>query len=126
MSKLVHISLALLLLISTVGITVDKHYCGGHFVGTWFYAADDACGMDMPADSDCCHDDITIYNIENEFHVVSNTISPKLQLIDCISFPTKEQQKTIEDLLITSFAWQADTSPPTTPKIYIKVQSFLI
>ncbi len=118
--------MAILLLISTVGITVDKHYCGGHYVGTWFYAVDDACGMNMPANDDCCHDDITVYSVENEFQFVSNTIPPTLQLLAYVYFPIKKQQKVIEDLFISSSDWQPVLSPLISPKIYIKVQSFLI
>ena len=115
-----------MLLISTVGITVDKHYCDGHYVGTWFYAADDACGMDMPAENECCDDDITIYSVENEFQFVSSTASPSIQLIAFVTFPIEEQQKLIKDQLTYTFDWQSGLPPPASPKIFIKVQSFLI
>jgi len=116
----------MLLLLSTVGITVDKHYCGGHYVGTWFYALDDACGMDMPEDDDCCHDDITVYSVQSEFQLIPATLSPALQLIAYVSFPLEEQYKIIEELFANSFLWQLNLPPPATPKVYIKVQSFLI
>lgn len=113
-------------MVSTIGVTVDKHYCGGHYIGTWFYAADDACGMGMPTDNDCCHDDITIYSVENEFQFISTTTSPELQLLAYVTFPIELRQKVIEEQFTSSFYWQSDLSPPATPKIYIKVQSFLI
>jgi len=118
--------MAILLLISTVGITVDKHYCGGYYIGTWFYALEDACGMDMPDNDDCCHDDITIYSVQSEFQYTPITQSPVLQLVAYVSFPLEKQYKIQEEQFINSFLWQLNLPPPTTPKVYIKVQSFLI
>lgn len=126
MSKLINISLAILLLISTIGVTVDKHYCEGHYVGTWFYAADDACGMGMPAENDCCNDDINIYSVENEFQFVSSIASPSLQFVAYVTLPNEADQRIIEDQFRNPHDWQSGLPPPISPKIYIKVQSFLI
>ena len=85
-----------------------------------------ACGMGMPTDNDCCNDDINIYSIENEFQFVSSTASPSLQIIAYATLPMEENQKIIEAQFINSYDWQSGFPPPASPKIYIKVESFLI
>ena len=55
--------LALLVLLSTVSWTVDKHICMGKVVDIAFFAHADTCGMDMGADKSfafeksCCDDE---------------------------------------------------------------------
>lgn len=126
LGKLINISFSILLLLSTVGVTVDNHYCAGSYVGTWLYAKDNACGMDMPDNDNCCHDDITVYSVQNEFQFISSKVSPELQLIAYVTLTTNEEHKALEDQYSNSFYWYSYLSPPTAPKIYIKVQSFLI
>ena len=126
MNKLVNISLAFLLLISTVGITVDKHYCHGHYIGTWFYVQEDACDMDMPMESDWCHDDITVYSVENEFQSAPSTISPTISLIDVLVLVNKPIIDRVDFKSNQKIAWVDIFPPPPEPNIYTKVQSFLL
>ena len=126
MKKLLSISFAVLLGLSTIGITVDKHYCHGHYIGTWFYVQEDACDMDMPMESDWCHDDITIYSVENEFQSAPDTSSPKISLIDIITFVNKPIINIIDDNSTKKIAWVKVNPPPSEPNIYTKVQSFLL
>lgn len=124
MSKLINIALALLLLISTVGITVDKHYCEGHYIGTWFYVQEDACDMDMPMAADSCQDDVTLYSVQSEFQLILSTSTPSLELIDIVSF---DYLLTIfSDRIFTPKLFVEINPPPSEPNIYTKVQSFLL
>jgi lipocalin len=125
--KLSYIILALFLIISTVGVTVEKHYCGENYMGAWLYASTNACGMDMAAEKNCCHDNITTYSIESEFQFVSNTAPPTINLIGFITISNKEKQKKIESQFLNSFNCYANLPPPSSePNIYTKVQSFLL
>lgn len=127
MSQLKSIVLALLLLASTVGITVDNHYCHGSYIGTWFYVPDDACGMNIPKDG-CggCHDDVTYYSVHSEFQFVPSNLSVAPKLTAYTPAYVTEVSEVIENNHIPSQIWQADKSPPATPKVFLKVQSLLL
>ncbi|WP_318345317.1 HYC_CC_PP family protein [Flagellimonas baculiformis] len=49
--------MALLVLVSTVSWTVDKHLCMGRVMDISFFAHADDCGMDMDMESSCCDDE---------------------------------------------------------------------
>jgi hypothetical protein len=64
--KIMSISLALLLLVSTTSWKVEKHYCMGHLMDISFFTASNSCGIeiDLSKDNDtsiqyensCCAD----------------------------------------------------------------------
>jgi len=58
--------MALLVLVSTVSWTVDKHLCMGRVMDISFFAHADDCGMDMDMESSCCDDEsFTIQGQDN-------------------------------------------------------------
>ena len=63
LKKVSHIILSVLLLVSTVGVVVSKHYCSGSFVSvSVFNEAESCCG-----DSDCCHNENQVYQVKTDF-----------------------------------------------------------
>ena len=61
--KITSISLAFLVLFSTLSFTVEKHYCGDFLVDVSYVGHTDGCGMEMDALSkttkkSCCKDEI--------------------------------------------------------------------
>lgn len=126
MKQILNISFVLVLLLSTIGVTVDKHYCHGHYIGTWFYVQEDACDMDMPMESDWCHDDITVYSVENEFQSTPTISSPAISLIDVIPWVNTQVINLAENNSNQKISWVTISPPPPEPNIYTKVQSFLL
>jgi hypothetical protein len=59
--KIMSISLALLLLVSTTSWKVEKHYCLGHLIDISFFTPADGCGMEM----ETYKDDATTLQNEN-------------------------------------------------------------
>jgi len=65
------VSLAFLVLFSTMSFTINEHYCGGSLVDTAWFVEAEGCGMEMEsstsfsADS-CCNDVITIVEGQDE------------------------------------------------------------
>jgi len=58
-----HISLSLLLLISTVGFAVSKHYCGDALVDIAFNEnAENCCDT-----GSCCHNETQLYQLDEDF-----------------------------------------------------------
>lgn len=42
-TKILHISIAFLLLISTLGITINKHFCGNRLISSSIFSAPNSC-----------------------------------------------------------------------------------
>jgi len=59
-----HILLALLLFISTTGITVSQHFCGDDLKSLSILTAPESC-CDIPGG--CCHNKTIVVDIEDEF-----------------------------------------------------------
>jgi hypothetical protein len=80
LKKLSHIILSLLLLISTAGVVVSKHYCNGSFVSaSVFHEAKSCCG-----DSDCCHNEDSFYQVDDDFSIVGISEIPFLAELDIL------------------------------------------
>ena len=69
--QFISVAMALLVLISTLSVSIEKHYCGDHLVDIAFFAEAEKCGMeasdedkDLMAQS-CCKDvvDLSLIHI---------------------------------------------------------------
>ena len=67
--------MALLVFISTLSISIEKHYCGEHLVDVAIFAASEKCGMEE-ADQDslfmqnsCCTDVVDLVEGQDELSV---------------------------------------------------------
>lgn len=81
LKKFSHIILSSLLLISTMGVVVSKHYCSGSFVSaSVFQEAESCCG-----DSDCCHNEDSFYQVKDDFSAPAVLSAPVLAELDILS-----------------------------------------
>lgn len=62
--KISHISLSLLILVTTIGLTIDKHYCGTRLVSVSIFSETESC-CDMT--SNCCHDNTDTYKLDVDY-----------------------------------------------------------
>ena len=69
-----------MLLISTIGFMVSKHYCGGEMVGISVFQEEEPC-CDMDG---CCHNETHTYQVKNDFSAPVNTTIPILAELDVI------------------------------------------
>jgi hypothetical protein len=67
LKRISYLLLALLILVSTVGITVSRHYCGNTLKSVSIILTPKPC-CDMPL---CCHDETLFLKIKDDFSVVS-------------------------------------------------------
>jgi len=106
--KISHIISAILLLVSSMGLAVSKHYCHGEFVSvSIFHEADSCC--DMPG---CCTNENHFYQVKEDFSSPVITTAPVLAQLDVLghNLPTTENSLTEpESENTTSFI---DYSPP--------------
>ena len=107
LQKFSHIILATLLMISTMGMAVSKHYCGNDLVSvSMFDEAETCCG-----DMGCCH-------TENEFFQVKEDYSTPVVLTTPLSAEIEILGHNLlnEDFFVAAeneiFEFSYDESPP--------------
>ena len=62
--KIVNITISFLLLISTTGFVISKHYCDGRLVNVAVdHQAKSCCGME----GDCCHNESAYFHVKNNY-----------------------------------------------------------
>ena len=82
LQQLISVAMALLVLISTLSISIEKHYCGEHLVDVAIFTEAEKCGMeaaDMPmetSDKDslamkksCCKDVVNLHEGQDKLNV---------------------------------------------------------
>ena len=69
--KITHIIISLVLLVSTTGITIDKHYCGSRLVSVSIAGDSEPCCDTGDA---CCHDDVDTYKLAVDYTVSTVSI----------------------------------------------------
>lgn len=72
--KIFSISLALLVLFSTVSFTIEKHYCGDTLVDVSIFFEAETCGMerkDVLVKKSCCDDEVDIVEGQDELKISS-------------------------------------------------------
>jgi len=124
--KLSAILLILMVLVSSIGITVHKHYCASFLVDTSFIPhIEDACDDDMPMEEDSCQDRHEIYNVDSPIQLLSINfeLSPSIEwiLISFFELRINEGDQFSKPILIAELY-----PPPSEPNIYTRVQSFLL
>lgn len=129
MRKIIAITLAFTLLGSTIGITVQKHYCMSLHVATNLLpSVEDACGMKMPPGHNGCKDDHQQYRVDSPlvFSWFSFDASPSIEIIDLhhLQIAQLELADVNNDLDTKIFA--DNDPPPSEPDIFTRDQAFLL
>lgn len=76
LKKIIHIAVALLLLTTTAGFTVSKHYCDHHPVSVSVLG--DATGCCGESHNNCCHDASAHYQLKEDFYTVAFNFKPNI------------------------------------------------
>ena len=139
MKKLLSISIALLMLISGMQLTISRHYCGGELADSKISVIGHlaSCGMESATDdctristigeSGCCKNNVSVYEVDhnysptfNHFKVFAQTILQIYLVPENITFHSSTSIK------LNS----TDTSPPENALLYAvslsKICVFLI
>ena len=77
----INTALSLLLLISTIGLVVSTHYCGGEMVGISVFQEEEPC-CDMDG---CCHNETHTYQVKNDFSTPAIATIPVLAELDILN-----------------------------------------
>ena len=122
--RFIDISLVFLLLISTIGLSVSKHYCGGILMDVAINSHTDGCGEgDMPMG--CCTDETQLYAIDDDYQLKNHAFhfqAPAVVLHEL------NQVINLDLVAFELFNKGNFDPPPLEPEtdIYIQVQSFLL
>jgi len=111
------ILLSLLLLIPTIGVSLEKHFCGDHLADVAFFTGA-GCGCDEEEENDdCCHEENEMYQMNLEQFSASVQRLPHIAEHDLLLATTII--KPIEELLFQeAVSFLQDPPPPQTVPHY--------
>ena len=70
--KHISVFMAFLVMLSTVSVTIEKHYCGGDLIDVGVFEEAEKCSMEMTAKSvvkSCCEDVVDIVEGQDELKI---------------------------------------------------------
>jgi hypothetical protein len=114
--KITYIILALFLMVTTAGITVSMHYCGGELVTASINKKDKTC---CDKTGGCCENKTFQIKIEDDYvnSVMVSSVDPiELDILFPILFVLNIELSNVEDKATNAFC---DSSPP--PKIQTRL-----
>jgi len=125
--KVTSILLSFILVISTTGFTINKHFCGGHLVATQFFSTEEpeSCcdGMDMPAG--CCHNESEYYQLDENFNLAKVSFETASNFVF-----TFIKHIVLNDLFASTDTYKVKylhyKPPLLKPDIPVLIQSFLL
>lgn len=118
--KFGHIIMILLLLISTAGVSINKHYSGGELFSTAIFVEAESC-CETPCG--CCDEKSEQIKVEADYLTSSFDLQDASQLnLLFSSIPALLQFEAISSYNTTFIEW--DTSPPSLPDLCLLNQVF--
>ncbi len=115
--KTIHILVIVLLLISTIGVTINKHYSDGELFSIALFGEAESC---CEGPCDCCSDETEHYQINVDF-LQSNISNFDLLFSNIILFIIND----VSTDKITPFQFVDDISPTKLSNIFAFLQVFL-
>ncbi|MBK3517021.1 HYC_CC_PP family protein [Carboxylicivirga marina] len=83
LKQISHILLISVLLISTTGMTVSKHYCGGSLIDVKIFSELKTCCDDIGT-SKCCHNESEHFELDEDFVVETNNVEFQEAILDLL------------------------------------------
>lgn len=121
--KASHIILSMLLLLSTIGLAISKHYCGDELISTsLFVEADSCCDSD-----DCCKNETKVFQLDEDFSVSSALELPELVQIDLLAVSLVVFNLILEENSVVVDFELIDSPPPSKIQTSLaKRQTYLL
>lgn len=125
--NIANLVLALVILVSTTGVTLHKHHCMGHVRSVALMHEAEPCisegSEEMPMD--CCKDTVEEFKVEElNKAVFTFDLSPDLYLISALSYFLIDLD--LENSLSTQTAFLNYKPPLIERDIPVTIQSFLL
>ncbi|MDZ7742486.1 MAG: hypothetical protein U5Q03_12240 [Bacteroidota bacterium] len=122
MRRILSIGLAFLLVFSTIGVTINKHFSDGELYSVALFTDADSC---CAVDCNCCHEESETHQVKDEF-ITSSFELAKVFFTEAI---TLIYEKFVQDLFgieKTKACLEQDKSPPNRITGEEYTQVFLI
>ena len=119
-----NIALAILLLITTTGFSISKHYCGSHLVEVAINSEIEPCCGEM-GNSNCCHNETEYFQLKEDFvssSSIENTSITCFDILFPLVFVDFLDSPGIVEIEIKNFA---ESQPPTTQTKLSLLQTYL-
>jgi hypothetical protein len=111
---------------STIGMSVSKHFCGEYLMQKSIIVHVDSCCDSDQMPAGCCHEELDIFSIEDDYQLTKISCNQELIPINSF-FNTNLLHLSIpEDNSDLTTAFIESPPPNLEDDIYIQVQSFLI
>jgi hypothetical protein len=120
--KLSHIVLATLLLATTAGLAVSKHYCHNSLVGVSFFSKAEPCCDD----GGCCTNEDHFYQVKEDFSAPVISTVPVLAEIDVLHQTLLDPDILTPVKLTEEFILPNDPPPPTVMEFLAERQVYLL
>jgi hypothetical protein len=120
LKKISHIILVSLILVTTMGMTVSKHYCGSSLESVGVLSTPDRC-CEIP--TGCCHDESFTIKVEDDFSVTSHAFDfTQFAVI----LPALIELNQIESTEKQSFVSFIVIPPPKIQTVLSSLQTYLL
>jgi len=121
--KIRNITIIFLLLISTTGVSLSKHYSGGTLYSVSLIGDAESC-CEVPCE--CCNDETDFMKLDVDY-LISTFDNPEIKIIDLLidSEFIVSSFDSFEFLSIDIFKYYPDISPPKEEEHLSFFQSFL-
>ena len=117
-----HITLSLVLLISTMGMVVSKHYCGNEVVSVSINHASDSC-CDM---ENCCSTETHTYQVKDDFSSPVITTIPVLAELDILGHDLFEAEGLPELESEDPVSFLSHSPPPKTIQTVLSLRQLYL
>ena len=115
--SLSHIILAFLLLSSTTGMAVSKHFCDEFLISTSIFSESEPCCDD----GDCCHNETAFFQVDEDFSTPQTVNAPDLQEIAVLGFTILVFNQIPADELTKTFH-NNNSPPPSTVTEFLSLR----
>ncbi|NOU60804.1 HYC_CC_PP family protein [Marinifilum caeruleilacunae] len=117
--KFVHITMVFLLLISTAGVSINKHYSGGEIFSTAFFIEADSC-CETPCA--CCNESTDFIQVDADY------LATAYDLVEVAQFDLLFAYKAVPVVLESATNilnnFRCEDSPPPFPDLCVVNQVF--
>ena len=120
--KISHIIISFLLLISTTGLVITKHFCSGEMVSvSVFHEEEPCCGM-----NGCCHNETLTYQVKEDFSTPAVANSPVLAELDILGHNLFETESLFAGENDISSAFVVNSPPPKTIQTVLSLRQLYL
>lgn len=123
LKKFSHIILSMLLLLSTIGVAISKHYCSGNLVSVALFSAAQTCCDD----DNCCQSESQFYQLHDDFSIAPYSQTPQAAQFELFAFAVLSLNNLVFESQDAAPFYEADLPrPPKIQTVLSKKQTYLL